>query len=115
MAILASCNIFNLVPPPADGGSSSQTSFDPSDISKNDILPFSTRDLNLSVQQDVLPSKGDVRLLLLPIEFTDCPFDAQTLEDLEIATNGTAEETGYWESVSSFYEKRLFRPKPFVL
>ena len=107
---LSSCTIFDLLP---GGGSSAgnpddSRSIGSSDLNTENVLPFSLRDMSLSLQCDVLPATGDLNLLVLPIEFTDSPFTKQTLTDLEIALNGTPEETGYWESVSSFYEKSSF-------
>lgn len=55
-----------------------------------------------------LPSKGTTKLLVLPIEFSDAPFSQTTLSDLQIALGGTANQTDYWESVASFYEKSSY-------
>ena len=58
---------------------------------------------------DLAPSTGDVNVLVLPIEFTDFPFSPSTLSNLETALNGNgSEDTGYWESLSSFYRKSSF-------
>jgi M6 family metalloprotease-like protein len=63
---------------------------------------------NAKYVQRALPSSGDIKLLCLPVEFTDYPFAASTLTDLGTLFNGTASDTGYWESLSSFYEKSSF-------
>lgn len=57
---------------------------------------------------DSLLSKGNEKCLVIPIAFSDCPFSDQRLADLAVAFNGTSEETHYWESVSSFYQKSSF-------
>lgn len=57
---------------------------------------------------DSLPSVGKSKTLVIPVEFSDYPFSSQALADLEVAFNGTSEQTKYWESVSSFYEKSSF-------
>ena len=72
------------------------------------VLPTSLAKIGESEYMAYLPAEGTTRLLVLPIEFTDSPFSQRTLKDLEIALGGTAEETGYWESVSSFYAKSSF-------
>lgn len=106
---LASCSMIDLFPDRADQISDGVGSIPPSDLDKeDDILPISLRQIGLSTQADYLPSKGDVNILVLPIEFTDCPFSSQTLVDINTALNGTSSDTGYWESVSSFYEKSSF-------
>ena len=71
--------------------------------------------------QDILPStasrENPANVLVVPVEFSDVTFDdAYGVEngeeiiksDLEIAFNGTAEETNYWESVTSYFEKSSF-------
>jgi len=63
---------------------------------------------NAKYVQRALPSSGNLKLLCLPVEFTDYPFAASTLTDLGTLFNGTSSDTGYWESLSSFYEKSSF-------
>ena len=71
--------------------------------------------------QDILPStasrENPANVLVVPVEFSDVTFDdAYGVEngeeiiksELEIAFNGTAEETNYWESVTSYFEKSSF-------
>lgn len=61
-------------------------------------------------QFSATPSKGDAKMLIIPIWFTDStdiidPEDKEEVrEDIRIAYLGTNEETG-WESVKTFYEK----------
>ena len=75
----------------------------------NDFYKVSSRDLGYNRGMDLAPSTGDVNVLVLPIEFTDFPFSPSTLSNLETALNGNgSEDTGYWESLSSFYRKSSF-------
>lgn len=54
-----------------------------------------------------LPSIGDVNVLVIPIEFTDCKAPTSMVKDLETAFFGTAEQTG-WESLTSYYQKSSY-------
>lgn len=71
--------------------------------------------------QDILPStasrENPANILVVPVEFSDVTFDdaygvengeERIKSELEIAFNGTAEETNYWESVTSYFEKSSF-------
>ena len=71
--------------------------------------------------QDILPStasrENPANVLVVPVEFSDVTFDdaygvengeERIKSELEIAFNGTAEETNYWESVTSYFEKSSF-------
>ena len=51
-----------------------------------------------------LPSTGDVKVLVVPVEVGDDKFSDEDLERIDLAFNGTSLETGY-ESVSSYYNK----------
>lgn len=58
---------------------------------------------------NAIPSTGDINLLVVPIEFRGYPFTSKTLSDLNRCFNGNGSiETGYWESLSSFYKKSSF-------
>lgn len=58
---------------------------------------------------DSLVSTGSPKILVLPIELKDYPFASQTLTDLQTVLNGNgASDTGYWESLASFYKKSSF-------
>ena len=47
--------------------------------------------------------------LVIPIELSDYPFSDSTLDDLDPLFNGKGkEDTGYWESLSSYYSKASF-------
>ena len=71
--------------------------------------------------QDILPStasrENPANVLVVPVEFSDVTFDdaygvengeERIKSELEIAFNGMAEETNYWESVTSYFEKSSF-------
>ena len=76
---------------------------------QDELLPVSLAKMGESSYTALLPSSGDVNVLVLPIEFADQPFDASFIRDLNNALNGNgANDTGYWESVASFYEKSSF-------
>ena len=55
-----------------------------------------------------LPSIGEYDILVLPIEIEGYPFADEDLQTIEIATTGSAEETGYWETLPSYYEKSSY-------
>ena len=74
-----------------------------------------------TTNQDILTSTATkdnpANVLVVPVEFKDITFDdvygvengeEVIKNELEIAFNGTSEETNYWESVSSYFEKSSF-------
>ncbi len=70
---------------------------------------FDYQDLQQASDIDAIPSpQTDLNILVVPVEFTDYTFAPKTLTDLEILFNGSSEQTNYWESVSSFYEKSSY-------
>lgn len=54
-----------------------------------------------------LPSVGNPKVLVIPIEFTDCKAPSTMVSDLEKAFFGTSDETG-WESLQSYYYKSSY-------
>ena len=74
------------------------------------FLPYNYRNLNITQSADIVPSSGNVKLLVLPIEFSDYSFSSGFLNDLNIVLNGRESDktTGYWESLASFYKKSSF-------
>ena len=74
------------------------------------FLPYNYRDLNKTQSADIVPSTGNVKLLVLPIQFSDYSFSSNFLSDLNIVLNGRESDqtTGYWESLASFYKKSSF-------
>ena len=101
-----------------------KSDFDPKEIgyyhAKDDkkLTSFTYRDINYSCGMDNIISEGKAKLLCVPVEFTDYPFygaanspyssKAEMQEDFNIAFNGEPEDTGYWESLSSFYKKSSY-------
>lgn len=54
-----------------------------------------------------LPSVGTYNALVVPVKFTDTTISSAQLSDLNIAFNGTSEQTG-WESVKTYYQKSSY-------
>ena len=70
---------------------------------------FTWRDIALSLDQDAIPSTGSHRILVLPIQLYDEPFIDSALSDLDRVLNGNGyEDTHYWESLASYYEKSSY-------
>ncbi len=59
---------------------------------------------------DALPSVGKKEILVVPVEFSDFPFQDGLFSKLDLLFNGNATDgtTGYWESVCSFYKKSSY-------
>jgi M6 family metalloprotease-like protein len=70
---------------------------------------FNHKAMNNTQYVDALTSSGSPKVLVLPIEISGYTFSAQTLTDINAALNGNGKsDTGYWESLSSFYKKSSF-------
>lgn len=83
---------------------------------------YSVEDMHTSTKadfQDVQRADGidampvgkseNIEVLVIPYEFSDYPFEQRTLDDLDALFNGNgAEDTRYWESVSSYYNKASY-------
>ena len=54
-----------------------------------------------------LPSTGEYSALVVPIQFGTTAITSDALNKLNVAFNGTSEQTG-WESVNSYYQKSSF-------
>lgn len=54
-----------------------------------------------------LPSSGNRKILVVPIDTTDHEFTSKQVQNIKTAFFGTSEENG-WESVASFYEKSSY-------
>lgn len=120
--LLSSCTIFDLVFPSSssyhDWGSDayddSSIEFDKEEVAPGvyrptDFSKVTARDLGYNRGMNLAPSTGEVDVLVLPIQFTDYPFSDASLANVNMALNGNGdEETGYWESASSFYRKSSF-------
>ena len=117
-ASLSSCTIYQLVP--NRGSSSLEPITDDSEIEVEfekdyvqdgvyqapDFLKRSLREVSYRRGMDLPPSTGNVNVLVLPIQFSDYPFSADVLSNVSNALSGT--DTGYWESLASFYEKSSY-------
>ncbi len=113
---LSSCTIYSFFPGSSSSSSSTITSESTSDFAKEivsegvykstDFLKTSARQVSAQRGMDLVPSTGNVKILVLPIEFTDSPFSESTLGNIEKALNGT--DNDYWESTASFYEKSSY-------
>lgn len=78
---------------------------------------FTYEDLNKANYYPVVPSLGEVNIIVVPVEFETKfsveyrtePFEETDLRNIDLAFNG--DENGknpYWESVSSFYNKSSY-------
>jgi len=83
-------------------------------LEQKEILPsgFTYKDINNSMLSDLsFPDKGDVNVLVIPLEISDFPFQDSVLgenylDKINTLFNGKGvEDTGYWESITSYYEK----------
>lgn len=54
-----------------------------------------------------MPSIGDVKILVIPVDFTDYKASVSMQTDLEKALFGTSYDTG-WESLSTYYSKASY-------
>lgn len=108
---LTGCTIYDFFPSSNQNASNgvSQSQNGDGFYKASSVLPFSYRDIQRSQSLDAVPSSGNINLLVLPIELADYKFNAQTLIDLGVCLNANgASETGYWESLASFYKKSSF-------
>jgi M6 family metalloprotease-like protein len=117
VGILSSCSL-------SESSSGSYSYREGTLLSKRSVSSLTYHDFFYQSQGgglDCLPGTGSFRTLVLPIEFSDYPFSDSFASDLEKAFNGKAEgtssdsssseddeDTGYWESVQSFYETSSF-------
>ncbi|MDE7167949.1 MAG: hypothetical protein K2O28_03770 [Clostridia bacterium] len=67
------------------------------------------QDKLVSVGKDItgLPSTGTYNALVIPIKFSNTTVSQTDLSNLNIAFNGTSEQTG-WESVKTYYQKASY-------
>lgn len=102
---------------PGDSSSSSSNEMPSSHPSVSEPTPgntqviSNTRTINI-YQKDAfsetgLPSLGSQEVLVVPVEISGTPFDANYKTNIEKTFNGTSAETG-WESVSSYYTKSSY-------
>ena len=86
------------------------TSCDFSKVS-NENLTYKGLDKS-TIYKSYTPSIGDINILVVPIEFNDVePFTNEKLININLAFNGDPNnnnETTYWESVKSYYDKSSY-------
>ena len=79
------------------------------DVTADNKVDF--QDVQNSAGIDAIPvgKAKNIELLVIPYEFADYPFDQRTLNDIDALFNGNgAQDTRYWESVSSYYNKASY-------
>ena len=79
------------------------------DVNENGKVDF--QDVNNAAGSDAMPvgKCSNIELLVVPVEFPDYPFTSQMLADINTLFNGNgAQDTRYWESVSSYYNKASY-------
>ena len=106
LPILSSCLFFQ--------GSSSSGNPGEDAVFREPDYPSDYRSENLNVTnlgywngQVFMPSTGRSSILVLPIEFSDCPFSQVELTRMEKTFFGDSDETS-WESVRSYYDKSSY-------
>lgn len=89
--------------------SSANSEWDTNYSSKNYVAKYNANpNFTLADIDYNTPSTGTQPVLVIPITFTNQGFSEQELEDIKVLTGGTAEETHYWESLKSYYEKSSY-------
>lgn len=74
------------------------------------VLPYTYRTMNETQGADTIPTSGDVKLLVIPIQLSDYAFKSTIKNDIKMALEGNSIDgtTGYWESLASYYKKTSF-------
>ena len=84
-------------------GTMEKQTYDPSTFDKGNL-----QDKMLNVDGAVgLPSTGTYNALVIPVQFQGDKITSTQLSNLNIAFNGTEEQTG-WESVKTYYQKASY-------
>jgi M6 family metalloprotease-like protein len=90
-----------------DSGFCSELKYEKSSIYAN-VKDFSDMlSTNGPMTDGCLPSLGSPRVLVVPINLDSSKATSKILNDIEVAFNGTSNETG-WESVKSYYYKSSY-------
>lgn len=134
ISIITSCSLFSQIIDGAigldssDNGTSSNslpTSDDPSSnasnensidtsvvenpIEKTQLKGVTIQQLKKHTNAESSPTTGTGnKILIIPVEFTDKKFTSGQIEVIKKATSGTSDDTNYWESLGSFYEKSSY-------
>jgi M6 family metalloprotease-like protein len=106
---LSGCTVFDFFSRTSQASNGASINSGDGFYSISSVTPYTYRDLEKSEGADAVPSVGTYNLLVFPIELTDYPFASQTLTDIDTCLNASgSNETGYWESLSSFYKKSSY-------
>ena len=116
--VLSSCSLYSMF---NGGGAEPLSNIDPVDPSlidtdkdgiyqpkDGDLIPFSYRELYRSRGADTIPSKGNNKILVVPIEFSDYPFTNSFMSDLFACLKGTDVEALDYPSLASYYKQSSF-------
>ena len=111
-------NVENVIPITVNEENTQEITVDPS-LDPTKYLTY--KELVGITNEDILTSTATkdnpANVLVVPVEFSDYTFDdvfdvengeEVIKEKLEAAFNGTVEDTNYWESVGSYFEKSSF-------
>ena len=86
-----------------NGGNNNQGGNTNTDPLNSQVVDFTdSLDTNGPMTEYCLPSTGDIKVLVIPINLTSSKNNSQLMADLEIAFNGTQAQTG-WYSVKEYY------------
>jgi len=73
-------------------------------LSPSSLLSY--QELNKALKSDTLPSTGNQKVLVVPIEMNDYAFSSDIKTKLDTCFNSTGkDDTKYWESISSYFKK----------
>ena len=106
LGTLSSCLYFNFSDDSStDRGSNNAGHYSTPTYGANDSADNITlKNIGLSFGQRYLPSTGNSKILVVPIQLTDRSFTSVELSRLDKTFFGTKAETG-WESLASYYEE----------
>lgn len=81
------------------------TNYSSDNVTKNYVVNENTDITDIDI---CTPSIGTQNVLVLPIEFSDKQFTSSEIEDIKTLTSGAPEDTNYWESLASYYNKSSY-------
>ena len=76
-------------------------------IEVNDYSGVETNESIEVIDKNAMPSKGNVKVLVIPVDLSDNPATPEMRSNIEKAFFGTEEDTG-WESLKSYYEESSY-------
>lgn len=104
---ICGCSLLDFNTSTSTSTSSAQTNTTSSSIDRVQTASYGPLQQRLDDDPDFtvgIPSIGDVKVLVIPVQIGNDSFTFTELNKLELAFNGTSEETGF-ESVNSYYKK----------